>query len=262
MQTINKTSVLKIFYYLMAIDGTVTGEEKTKFDEIGTNFLGDDYSVNKESILEECNTRINAVDIDDELYDVLQEAVDEVIAVKSEKRTDGILPRHLLWNMLVIAHSDGDYSEIENRLISHVARVLGVEKSVLLEMKQMIISANAVQEELAQLNNSNKPYNEIRPIVEEIERRKQALFEAVTALIEDEKFFAEPEPIEKQNALKDAGKKISEAVAPKAKEIGKRTQKSAKAVSGFLGEKASQGAEGLKAETSKLFSKMKDITKK
>ena len=61
MQTINKTSVLKIFYYLMAIDGTVTGEEKTKFDEIGTNFLGDDYSVNKESILEECNTRNHGI---------------------------------------------------------------------------------------------------------------------------------------------------------------------------------------------------------
>lgn len=262
MQAIEKVNALKVFYYTMAIDDDVSKEELSKLDEFGKDFLDSEYDIRKSEIIEECQSKIESAGEDDEKYDIIQEAIDEALSVKAEKRMEGVLPRHLLWSILTIAYKDGDYSQSENRLISHISRVLEVEKSVLVEMKQLMITAIAIQNELEKLNQSDRAYSEIRPVVEETEKRKQILLKAVTDLINDENLFAEPEAEEKKNSLLEVEKKISNLVTPVAKDIGEKAQNSIKKASDIIEDKASKGTEELKSGANKLLTKIKEFKKK
>ena len=263
MYTIEKVSAMKSFYYLMAIDGDILENELDKFNEIGVEIIGDTFIDLRDQIIEECKKQIDSAVLDDDLYDVIQEGLDETLSVNAEKENAGIWPRHLLWNMLTIAYSDGGCSKDENRFISHMARILQVEKSVFLEMKQMMITAIAIQNEIEQLHISEKPYAEVRPLVDEMENRKQTIVEAVKELIEDDVVFVSLEKEEKKKFdLLETSKKISDSVSPVVKELGEKTQKTYKEASGFMMDKTAQGVSGLKEGTGKIFSKIKATTKK
>ena len=53
-----------------------------------------------------------------------------------KNRTEGVRAKDLLKNLLVIAHSEGEYSANEKRLIRYFAQKSGVDNAVLLEMEK------------------------------------------------------------------------------------------------------------------------------
>ena len=63
-------------------------------------------------------------------YNVMGEVVKQVFA-----RQD---VRLLVWNMLVIAFSNKNYSSFERKLIKHIVRVWNMDRTVFLEMEQII----------------------------------------------------------------------------------------------------------------------------
>lgn len=251
---IEKKNSLKIFYYFMAIDGKVTSDEMMKFEELVKEIDYENYDSYRTELTQECDERISSARVDNEQYEVIQEAVDQIIHTQTDTCTEGLSRRHLIWNLYALSFSDGDLSEEEKRFIAHLGRILGVEKSVLLEMEQLMKTATAIMDELKVLNSSTRPYLEVKPLVEEIEHRKSVLLKAAQNLIMDD-YFEISVPKEKNKALINMGKKLNEAISPVANVAGEKAQKTLKDAKVILGETASKGARGLKSGTEKLIKK-------
>ena len=257
-KVISKKGALKSFYLLMALDG-VSSFEQERFDEIGSELLTEDFSEIKEEIISECETVIGSIEVDDERYDVIQAEIDQALNDVVETIDLGIVPRLLIWDMLTLAHSDSDYSDEENKIISHVAGNLQIDKSVLAEMKQLISVAHSVLDEKSVLENSTRPYSEIRPLVDEIDKRQQTIVEAAKALIADDFVLDTVEQQEKEeNIIIATGKKIGDSVVDGGKKIGESITPLTKSIGDFAVSGGSELADG----AGKLFSKIKGITKK
>ena len=268
MIRIDKKNVIRAFYYLMAVDGEVDGEELTKFDEISKEIDGVDFENYKDTLIEECTAQIAAAITDDEVFDVIQENLDTALINGAGEVSNGIPVRLLVWNMLAIAFANDDYSELEHKLILHVVRTCKMDRSVFLEMEILIKTAASVNKELAWIQTTNKTYTEIRPIVEELEKRQRIIVESARDLIEDE-FESDAIYIAQPNLLDNAKAKIGEKFTPFAAGIGEKTKKAAddtrKAADDTrkkLEEKFTPAASEIKAGASKFLDKLKAKTQK
>ncbi len=184
---IEKKSAMKAFFYFMFIDGQIDDAEKARFEEIGYEILPNDYETIKDEIAAECNELIKGIDDESEAYDVVQEAIDASLSNTVEEA--GIGSRLLMWNFFAIAIADNDHSENENRMINHIARTLQIDKSIVLEMKQLVATINKLEQELKTLEDSTEPYREVRPVVVEVEKRLETVIQAGKELILDEDMF-------------------------------------------------------------------------
>jgi len=252
---IEKNIALKVFYYFMAIDGDISSDELQKLDDIIIEIA---YEGDKAEIVVECENYLASMDSRDEAYDYILEAIDKALKESDEFACDGIVRRLLVWNLYALSFSDGNLADAEKRIINHIGRVLEIDKSVLLDMEQLIQTAFAIMKELEVLNVSAKPYAEIRPLIDELESRKQVIVKAAKELIEDDCFVL-PGKKEKKKAFAVMGKKLSSTIVPKAASIGEKTQKGLKATSNAVGEVAVKGAMGIKVGTDKMFDRVKQI---
>jgi len=137
---------LRIMYCLMLIDGTVFAEEGAKYSEIG-EASDRDFDIFKKQLIDECLAMaqsesaqgVEFISLDsgysEEYYDQIRDYVGDLITEENFYRTEGVRAQELLRNLLVIAHSEGEYSADERRLIRYVAEKSGVEEAVLLEME-------------------------------------------------------------------------------------------------------------------------------
>ena len=138
---------LRIMYSLMLIDGIVSPEEGRKFAEFGSA-LDQDFDIFKKQLVDECYTAaqtesaqgVEFVSLESEesgdYYDQIHDYVTDLIKEENFYRTEGVRAKELLKNLLVIAHSEGEYSADEMRLIRYIAQKSGVDNAVLLEMEE------------------------------------------------------------------------------------------------------------------------------
>ena len=138
---------LRIMYSLMLIDGIVSPEEGQKFDEFGSA-LDQDFDIFKKQLVDECYTAaqtesaqgVEFVSLEsnesEDYYDQIHDYVTDLIKEENFYRTEGVHAKELISNLLVIAHSEGEYSADERRLIRYVAMKSGVKKAVLLKMEE------------------------------------------------------------------------------------------------------------------------------
>lgn len=259
IKVISKQGALKALYFLMALDG-VSEFEQERFEEIGSELLGDEFNNIKEALMSECHDVIEGVTVDDERYDVIQEGIDGALNDTVASIEEGVVPRLLLWDMLSLAYSDLDYAEEENRLISHIVRILQIDKSVFAEMKHLIAVADSIQKEKAELENSSRMYSEIRPLIDEVEKRQRTIVEAAKALISDDIVLDVPEEDKdkSENIVIATGKKVGGYVVDGSKKLGESVTPIIK----NMGEFASSSASGVADGAGKLFNKMKNLTKK
>ncbi len=182
VKAISTKNAIKIIYYLMAADGEIFHSEEEKFDAIGAE-LDPDFSGNKEQIVKECKTQMDKV-IDPEDYcDVLQEGIE--LALSSSSRTEAafITPKLLVWDLLTIAYSDGNYDMSERRLLKYVVRKLNIDKAIFLEMESSILTLIDLERELKWIKSTDRPYLTVETMVNEIADRKNVIFESVKDLI-------------------------------------------------------------------------------
>ena len=246
MILITKESAFKTFYYLIASDGKIAPEEMAKLDEIGVRIFGDSFPEIRDNLISECQGKTAAVSGDtDEIYDLIAECVDEALNETTEKPEDGVPSRMLVWNLLLIAHSDACLNQSEKRLMRKINRRLNIGDSVLFEMEQYISTDQTIEKELDRLSDSMEPYKIVRPMVDELENRRETIKQAVIDLINDEimipveKLKVQDDFIDKaQTAIKESAavKKVNEqtnkilddvkkAAAPAAAEAGKKIGK-------------------------------------
>ena len=187
---------LRIMYCMILIDGNVSEEEEEKFCEIGLA-CDQDFDACKKQLIDECNGVVqseSAQGIDfvsiasvdsEEYYDQIHDYVGDLIKEENFYHTEGVRAKWLIWNLLAIAYSEGDYSTNERRLMRYIAKKSGVDNTVLLEMEHTFSTLIAIEKEEEWLKSSDRPYKVIEERVVELSNRKNAIMQGINALISD-----------------------------------------------------------------------------
>ena len=181
-QKIPLYSALKIIYYLMSVDGSVSQEEENKFDVLGNDFVND-FAGLKEILVEECKVSlVNTTDAED-YYDVVQEAIEDLLLTPIKSDDVCVSSKFVLWNLLAFAYSDENYDEAERSLIKHFVRKLNIDKAVFIEMESSLVTLMDLEKELVWIKTTDKPYLTIETMVKELENRKRVIFESIKDII-------------------------------------------------------------------------------
>ena len=187
---------LRIMYCMILIDGNVSEEEEEKFCEIGLA-CDQDFDACKKQLIDECNGVVqseSAQGIDfvsiasvdsEEYYDQIHDYVGDLIKEENFYQIEGVRAKWLIWNLLAIAYSEGDYSTNERRLMRYIAKKSGVDNTVLLEMEHTFSTLIAIEKEEEWLKSSDRPYKVIEERVVELSNRKNAIMQGINALISD-----------------------------------------------------------------------------
>ena len=187
---------LRIMYCMILIDGNVSEKKKKKFCEIGLA-CDQDFDACKKQLIDECNGVVqseSAQGIDfvsiasvdsEEYYDQIHDYVGDLIKEENFYQTEGVRAKWLIWNLLAIAYSEGDYSTNERRLMRYIAKKSGVDNTVLLEMEHTFSTLIAIEKEEEWLKSSDRPYKVIEERVVELSNRKNAIMQGINALISD-----------------------------------------------------------------------------
>lgn len=215
-------NAIKVLYYLLLIDGEATDDELQSFDRIGRELDAARFQELRDQIIEDCKNTVENVSL--EAYPgIIQTAVDQELSIQTNILAEGISPRLLLWNLLVLAYSNQHFDASEERLVKHIVETQNINESVYYEMKQIAETAIALDNEHSWLVQQERPYTEIRPIVEEIEDRIQVLRTIAENLVSDEVIV--PDIEEKNNFVKETFDAISEKVNPVLEETVEKTGK-------------------------------------
>ena len=175
-------NAIKIIYFLMSVDGKILHSEEDKFDSICEE-LDPDSTVDKERIIDECKAQMDKViDIDD-LYDVVQDGVEEAVLSSENTVYAPVLPKLILWDLLTVAYSDEDYDESERKLIKYYVRKTNINKSIFLEMENSILTLMDLEKELDWIKTTDRQYQIIQKTVDELELRRKVILDSVKDLI-------------------------------------------------------------------------------
>lgn len=235
MILLEKRAAITSFYYLMAVDGSVTADEIECFDSIGAELDPEAFATYRDDLIAECELQLKNIIDEEDYYEVVLEGVDKALAAQIDDPANGITVRLLVWDMLVIAFSNAEYSSFERKLIKHIVRVMDMDRSVFLEMEQIIKTNAAVENELSWINRSNRPYSEIRPIVDELERRQKVVLTCARQLIEDELYFAVEKIALPGTGLYTGAVEMFSKVGGAFSGWGKKTAEATKTVTGNIG---------------------------
>ena len=184
MKVFETQSVLKTFYYLLAVDGDIDESELEHFHNIGMSIDPGHFGEYEETIKNECKLTLLKAEGDE--YELILEGVDEALTREAPIDDQGLTPRLLVWDLFAAAYSNGVYNDYEKRLINHVSRKVEVEKSIVLEMEQMMNTLSSIQKEINWAKQVKRPNGEIQPIIDELEKRQGVITRAAEYLIADE----------------------------------------------------------------------------
>ena len=174
---------LKLIYCLMAADGSISPEEEEKFREIG-NSLDPDFEQWKDELTADLSMKEAVLPDEDEYFDFIHDYAAEIL-YKAEDTGEGIGAKTLIWDLLVMAFSEGDYSANERRLVRFAAKALSIDPAIPLEMEQTLRTITARDKEEEWLKSMNRPYSVIEEQVNELKERRETIMTGVHALMED-----------------------------------------------------------------------------
>jgi len=180
---ISIVNAIRIFYYLIASDGSIDDEEIEKLNSIG-NALDKEYDRYKESLLKEFSNYLGSLSSEECIYKKFQKKIKRLLEEEIADIEKCIPIKLLLWNLLIIAYSDKTYSEEEKELIYYIADHELLDNAVVLEMESSILTLNDLENELLTLKQTNRPYLTLEPLVKDVEKRQGNIFANIATLIE------------------------------------------------------------------------------
>ncbi len=178
---------LRLIYCLMAVDGTISSEEIDKVTEIGKGLdpAFDEYE-NDLLALSAKLTGMHAQAVEeDDYYDMVHDEASSILSSTSAPGAGGIRGKVLIWDLLAVAYSEGDYSTDERRLIRYISKNVGVEQVTIMEMEHTIRTLMAIEQEETWLRNSNRSYAIVESHMNELADRRNAIMRGVNALLLD-----------------------------------------------------------------------------
>lgn len=176
---------LEIIVCLMAVDRSISPEEESMVNEIGEK-LDPNFSNYKDDLMEDGLklAASSAVD-EEELYDIIHDKAGEILLKAANNNTKGISGRTLVWDLLTVAYSEGDYSEPERRLIRYIARGVSVDNVILLEMEQTLRTLLAIDKEQHWLRSTDRQYSVVDERVQELNERRNTILKGMETLLLD-----------------------------------------------------------------------------
>ena len=172
-----------MIYCLMAVDGSISPEEEETFREIGTN-LDPDFQQWKDELIADLSMKEAVLSDGDEYFDFIHDYMAEIL-YKAEDTGEGIGAKTLIWDLLVMAFSEGDYSANERRLIRFAAKALNIDSAIPLEMEQTLRTITALNKEEEWLKSVNRSYSVVAEQIDELKERRETIMTGVHALMED-----------------------------------------------------------------------------
>lgn len=183
--TLSIKDSLRLCYCLIIVDGTVSDEENARFCELGRE-LDPEFESYQESIIEDGLSMLQrSVEDGDEYYDIIHDCVSDIIQSSAPPVENGVRGKLLLWDLLTVAFSEGEYSSSEKRLLRLIARRAGVDGTVLLEMEHTLRTLLAIEAEENWIKNSDRSYAVVEARINELEDRKNTIMLGVQALMAD-----------------------------------------------------------------------------
>lgn len=182
IQALSTKSALKIIYYLMSADGDICHGEMEKFELIGQE-LDPNFKDNRESLEAGCMERIELAQRSADYLDEIKKQVESAINTSQQTADSYITPKLLIWDLLTIAYSDEKYDAAEKEIVRYIVDRLRIDETLFLEMGSSIATLLDLENELKWIKTTDRPYLTIEGMVNEIEDRKQAIFESVKDLI-------------------------------------------------------------------------------
>ncbi len=181
-RTVSTAVAIRVIYYLMAADGEISGSELEKFQELCRS-LDPGSEAYQDALLASCRKELENVTELGGYRSALQAAVDRALQEPQPDQGPLITPELLVWDLLVLASSDGSYSPEEKELVSHIARKMAVDEAVFLELESSMLTAMDLEKEIHWIKTTDRPYLTIEAMVNELQNRRNVVLEGVKALI-------------------------------------------------------------------------------
>lgn len=177
------SNALSVIYFTMSIDGQITKEETDTFLSIA-NELDSQFNEYKDEFLDNINKKI--IEADDEDYeDNIRDMIRDIIKSPQSSKQSLIEGNMLVWNLLAIAYSDNNCSDIERKIIRFISKQLDLDSVIILEMENYVKTLMALENEVQGLKESNKAYSVVESRLNELSDRKLAIMQGVYALLND-----------------------------------------------------------------------------
>ena len=179
---LSEEDALKIAYLMMQADRFVTSDEEDKFMSICA-----DLNVEKEKtteIVSYCDSVTSGIG-DEDYMDAIRDGIRDLIKDRVGKKNGTVNGKLLIWDLLAIAYSDGEYSKEEEKIIRQTSTLVGIDKSVLPEFISSIHTIMAIDKEVAWLKQTDRKFVEIENELNELDDRKKNVLQGVYCLISD-----------------------------------------------------------------------------
>ncbi len=179
---LSSETALLVIFYLMAIDGELRADEEEKLMEVGKE-LDPLFDQHRTAIHEVCQMEFDTSLPSSELYRLIEGNVAAVLDEDEPSKDSLVTPKLLVWDMMAVAYSDGEYSGNERKLIEFVAKKLKIDEAILLELESSLETMIALDKEEKWIKTTNRPYLEIEEHVNEIADRKSVIFSSIKDLV-------------------------------------------------------------------------------
>lgn len=185
VQGLAPSDALRLFYYLMAADGKLLDDEIERFDAICAELASDWQESERTSLVSGCQERLSESSSSVSPLIPVITCVDRVLYEPTPFDEGGtvVSPRLLIWDLLAIAYGDGIIDDAERELISHIANVVGVDATALLEMENFVLTLIDIERQVEWVKTTDQPYLAIEAVVNELQLRKAAVLEGAMDLI-------------------------------------------------------------------------------
>lgn len=191
---IDKRSALRVYYYVMYVDGLITEDEVSAFDEIlNVTIKDEDISCIKSSIISDCRKKIKDIKEKKQLYSKIYDEVNyelnqygrydsDIMAYTSEY----VKPEWFVWNLLTIAFSDEEYIDEEDRIINLVVRKMGLSKDKFDEFYMLIKCASLIEKEKKWITTTDKTEDEIQNVISVLDSDLKSIKKQVNLIVYEE----------------------------------------------------------------------------
>ena len=182
IRTISVRSSMKIIYYLMAADGRIFHNEQEKYEEIGRG-LDPGFDAVRDEILASCDPELDS-SLEPEAYmHSLMDGIRAAVLEGINQETASIAPKVLVWDLLIIAYSDGYYDPRERRLVRYTVKKLEIDIELFMRMEIGFLEMMHLDSELDWIRTQEHPRLQMKAIARELEAQKAAIFEEMKEII-------------------------------------------------------------------------------
>ena len=175
---------LRVFFYLMFADGQMLDTEVERFNAIFDEMCAG-QGIDRDDLVSECRNDLQAVGSTMNPFTRAMLCADRILHAPEHASADevAVSPRLIAWDLLAIAYSDGSCDSTERDLIMHIASLLGIDETTLLEMEASCLAIIDIESEINWLKTTDQPYLTIEAAIKNLDARKAAVMDCATDLI-------------------------------------------------------------------------------